>query len=346
MIGLRAQGSAAPGKPATVSSRQSSVEAIVATRINRAIELLQQDQAIYYAGHHTGHVLTYAQGREDARIWADYINVGMEHGAFDMAGLAEYMRGLVDGGPTRSGHRTPAVIVELPVRGTDLAGVQANAWQIRHILARGVHGLLLCQAESADAVRAFVDAARYPHHAAGVDPTLPSPLARMRGAAAPRSPATEGRRMLGVGTRGRGSEATAAAVWGLSHQDYMERCDAWPLNPAGELLLGVKIESPEGVANCEEILGVPGLGFAEMGPGDLGLSLGYLTLQLDPYPPEMKEARDRVFAACRNNGLAFLESCSAANIVARLDEGVRVIAGQRPETAAIGRAHQKRTMPV
>jgi len=29
-----------------------------------------------------------------------------------------------------------------------------------------------------------------------------------------------------------------------------------------------------------------------------------------------------------------------------LDEGVRVIAGQRQETAVLGRAHQKRTMPV
>jgi 2-keto-3-deoxy-L-rhamnonate aldolase RhmA len=315
----------------------------VAIRINRAIELLEQDQAIYYAGHHTGHVLTCAQGREDGHIWADYINIGMEHGSFDMAGLAEYMRGLCDGGPTRSGHRTPAVIVELPVRGTDLASVLANTWQIRHILARGVHGLLLCQAESAEAVRAFVEAARYPHHAAGVDPALPSPLQRLRGDGAGMTATGP---LLGVGTRGRGSEATAAAIWGISHQDYMGRADPWPLNSRGELLLGVKIESPEGVANCEAILAVPGLGFAEMGPGDLGLALGYLTLQLDPYPPEMKEARDRVFAACRSNRLAFLEGCSPANIVARLDEGVRVIAGQREETATIGRAHQKRMMPV
>jgi 4-hydroxy-2-oxoheptanedioate aldolase len=324
----------------------------VVKRINRAIELLEQDQAIYYMGQHTGHVLTYAQGREDARTWADYINVGMEHGSFDVAGLAEYMRGLVDGGPTRSGHRTPAVIVELPVRGTDEAGVQANSWQVRQILARGVHGVLLCQAESADAVRAFVEAARYPQHAAGVDPALPSPLERMRGAgpAASRSgPGLgrgEGDPLLGVGTRGLGSEATAAAIWGLSREAYMERSDPWPLNAGGELLLGVKIESPEGVANCEKVLAVPGLGFAEMGPGDLGLSLGYLTVPRDPYPPEMKAARDRVFAACRKNRIAFLEHCSPANITARLDEGVRVISGQRPDTAEIGRAHQKRTMPV
>ena len=40
----------------------------MATRINRAIELLQQDQAIYYDGPHSGHVLTYQQGRIDAEI--------------------------------------------------------------------------------------------------------------------------------------------------------------------------------------------------------------------------------------------------------------------------------------
>ena len=152
--------------------------------------------------------------------------------------------------------------------------------------------------------------------------------------------------MLGIGTRGRGSESTAAEVWGVSQQEYMQRCDPWPLNPQGELLLGVKLESPEGIANCEAICAVPGLGFAEMGPGDLGLSLGYTTLQRDPYPPEMAEARERVFGACRRNGIAFLEGCSPANIAARLDEGVRVIAGHNAETARIGRAHQKRAMPT
>src|ERR1700689_2397716 len=97
-------------------------------RISRCVELLEQDQAIYYDGPHSGHVLTYAQGREDAGTWADYMNVGMEHGAFDITGRAEYMRGMVDAGPTRSGHRTPAVIVEAHLNGTDEANVRFNAW--------------------------------------------------------------------------------------------------------------------------------------------------------------------------------------------------------------------------
>ena len=154
----------------------------MARRVNRAIELLAEDQAIYYDGAHTGHVLTHAQGIADASTWADYINVGMEHGAFDMTGLAAYMGGLAEAGPTRSGHPTPAVIVEAPVNGTDAANVRFNAWQFRQILGRGVHGILLCQAERRDAVQAFVESCRYPHQHLGVDPSLPSPPERLKGA--------------------------------------------------------------------------------------------------------------------------------------------------------------------
>ncbi len=320
----------------------------MARRINRCIELLEQDVAIYYDGPHSGHVLTHAQGMIDAATWADYVNVGMEHGAFDMSGLADYMRGMVDAGPTRSGHRTPAVIVEAPVNGIDAAQVRANAWQFRQILGRGVHGILLCQAENADAVRAFVESCRYPRHGIGVDPAIPSPMARMEGArrAADGGTDASGRKLLGIGTRGRGSEATAAPVWGLSAEDYMERCEPWPLNPSGELLLGLKIESPEGVACCEEIIAVPGLGFAEIGPGDLSLALGYRTMPREPWPTEMQSARDRILAACRKHGVAFLQLCTADNITARIDEGVRVVAGHSEAAASKGRAHQKRTMPV
>jgi 4-hydroxy-2-oxoheptanedioate aldolase len=266
-------------------------------------------------------VLTYDQGRTDAKTWADYINVGMEHGAFDMTGLEEYMRGLLDGGPTRSGHLTPAVIVEAPVNGIDGPNVVFNAWQFRQILARGVHGILLCQAESADAVREFVRACRFPHHKAGAD-------------------------KLGTGSRGRGSEPTAAPIWGLSQQEYFNLAEPWPLSPKGELLLGVKIESPAGVDKAGEILAVPGLGFAELGPGDLGLALGYTSLQRRPYPAEMEKARAKVLAACKKNKLAFLEGATPDKIAASLDEGVRVISGHNPETAKVGRAHQKRTLPV
>ncbi len=316
------------------------------SRLNRAIELLEQDQPIYYIGGHTGHVLTYEQGKIDAHTWADYINVGMEHGCFDMTGLDNYLRGLIDGGPTNSGHRMPTVVVEAPVNGTDEANIRFNAWQFRQILGRGVHGVLLCQAETVDAVRAFVESCRFPHNLTGVDASLPTAVQRMHGSVRHTPKAENGRPLLGIGTRGRGSEPSAAPVWNMSTEEYLAACDPWPLNPRGELLLGVKLESPEGIAKCEEILAVPGLGFAELGPGDLGLSLGYVKVPRDPYPEEMRAAREKVFAACRKNGIAYLEGSTPENIAGKIDEGVRVIAGHREDTALIGRAHSKRAMPV
>jgi 4-hydroxy-2-oxoheptanedioate aldolase len=268
-----------------------------------------------------GHILTYEQGQKDAGTWADYINVGMEHGAFNMAGLDEYLRGLIAGGPTRSGHRMPTVIVEAPVEGASAEIVRYNAWQFRQILARGVHGILLCQAETPEAVRAFVESCRYPINRTGV------------GAG------------LGRGTRGVGSEPSATAVWGMDRDEYIRRADPWPLNPEGELLLGLKIESAAAIPRIEEILSVPGIGFAEMGPGDLSMSLGYFRPP-QPLPPEMQEIRERVKAACQANKIAFLETANPDNIKEKIDAGVRVVAGHREETARVGREYTRRSMPV
>ncbi len=91
---------------------------------------------------------------------------------------------------------------------------------------------------------------------------------------------------------------------------------------------------------------MPGLGFAELGPGDLSLSLGYKEMPRDKYPPEMQAARAKVMAACRRNGVAFLEIGTPANVVAKIEEGVRVFAGHSEETARVGRSHQQREMPA
>lgn len=290
-------------------------------KINRAVELLAADQPIYYTGAHAGHVLTYEQGKEDAGTWADYINVGMEHGSFNMAGLDEYLRGLIAGGPTRSGHRTPAVIVEAPVEGRSEEIVRYNAWQFRQILGRGTHGILLCQAESAAAVRAFVESCRYPVNTIGVGTDL------------------------GRGTRGVGSEGVCTGVWGISRDEYLTKADPWPLNPEGELLLGLKIESVAALPHIEEILSVPGIGFAEMGPGDLSLSLGYRAMP-QPWPEPMQETHERVKAACRQNGVAFLGGATPATVAENIDAGARVISGGNGETARVGRAHTRRAMPI
>ena len=289
-------------------------------RINRAIELLSQRQPIYYLGAHTGHVLTYEQGKKDVKTWADYINVGMEHGAFNLAGLEQYLQGMVENGPTRSGHLTPAIIVEAPVEGTSREIVQFNAWQFRQILARGVHGILLCQAVLPEAVQAFVESCRYPVNRIGV--------------------AGE----LAAGTRGVGSESGAAHIWGIDYDSYLTKADPWPLNPEGELLLGIKIESNAAVPHIEELLAVPGIGFAEMGPGDMSLSLGYRKLP-EPWPSELVEINERVQAACFANGVAFHETL-IDDIQRMIDRGALVFTAQSEEFAKTGRVYSRRLLPV
>ena len=232
------------------------------------------------------------------------------------------VRAVLGRGATRSGHPTPAVIVSLPVDGSSETVVRANAWMGRQALAAGAHGLLLCHAETPEAVRAFVEAARYPHQAVGVGPRL------------------------GVGRRGSGGQSHAAAMWGITVAEYMRRADAWPLNPAGELLLGLKIENVRALASVEASLAAPGIAFAEWGPGDMGLSMGHPTQHDPPYPPDMLAARARVLAACRASGIAFLDQVTPDNVIERIAEGVRIGAGgQAREAAEIGRRHTKRTMP-
>ena len=97
-------------------------------RLNQAIELLAEGQPVYYTGSHSGTNGTYEQGLKDSQTYADYISYDMEDAPYDIKGLQDYMRGLVAGGPDRSGHRIPTVIVNVPVNGLDYAAVHANAW--------------------------------------------------------------------------------------------------------------------------------------------------------------------------------------------------------------------------
>jgi 4-hydroxy-2-oxoheptanedioate aldolase len=284
-------------------------------RINRAVELLAAGQPIYCK---TVEEPSYDRGIEQAETWADCLIVDLEHHPFAPAALLAFMRGLVDGGPTGSGHRTPAVIVTLPMDGTDEHAVRANAWSIKQTLAAGVHGLLLCHAETAGAARAFVEAARYPFH-----PVAPG---------------------LGAGRRGSGGQKLAAEIWGLSPVAYLERADVWPLNPDGELMLGLKIENRRALENADASAAVPGLAFAEWGPGDMGMCFGHKDAHDPPYPPEMIAARARVKAACDQAGLAFLEMVRPDNVIEQLEAGVRIGAAT-PEAAAIGRRHTRRAVP-
>ena len=62
----------------------------------------------------------------------------------------------------------------------------------------------------------------------------------------------------------------AAAYWGMTEAEYLDKADVWPLNPHGELLINVIIESREGVANARAISAVPGVAVVTVGSGTLG----------------------------------------------------------------------------
>jgi 4-hydroxy-2-oxoheptanedioate aldolase len=288
-------------------------------RINRAIELLEQGQPVYYTGSHSGTVGTFEQGKADAQTWADYISYDMEAAPYDVAGLAAYMQGLAAGGPTRTGHRTPAVIVNVAVRGTDEATVRANSWMFEQVLATGVHGILLCHATTAGAVRAFVEAVRYPNREQGV-----------------------GREGLQEGRRGAHGTSTAAKIWGISNDEYLQKADVWPLNPNGEILLGLKIEDKYGYANVNEMVKVPGIGFGEGGPGDMALSFGFRSGD-----PKAKEVQEKIFAAAKAQHLYWLGISDGPVSEASIEQAIKAgrMIGSGEKTAEIGRRITKRPLP-
>ena len=297
----------------------------MAKRINRCIELLEQGQPIYYTD---AGLLTFENGLQQANTWADFLITDFEHNPFNVQGLNEFMKGLVAGGPTRSGHRTPTVISTLPSNARTVDEVRVNAWQIRQVLTAGVHGVLHTHARQADAVRAFIEECRYPFQTIGLNDGLLQ------------------------GQRGAGGQRNAAEIWGVSPLEYTQVADPWPLNQKGELMLGLKIEDRECVANAAYICKVPGLSFAEWGPGDMGMSFGYKDAHDPPYPPEIDLAKTSVKDAVDENSLFWLSSwndpsnSNEENMEYLLNWGTKIISGMGEEGARIGRRISGRTMPV
>ncbi len=297
-------------------------------RVNRCIELLEQGQPVYYS---VVEELGYESGRELAGTWADYLSIDFEHRPFDMMGLTAFMDGLHAAGPTRSGHPTPTVMATTAISGISAEEVYGNAWQIRNLLTAGVHGLLMVHARDPNAVRAFVECCRYPLARTGVGSGL------------------------GEGRRGSAGQNHPASVWDMEPEEYVLSADAWPLNPDGELMLGLKLEDRHCLATAGISAAAPGLAFGEWGPGDMGMSFGYPSRHDPPYPPEMEAARNTVKKACDDAWIAFLcgwndESMTPARQAEHLikEIGAKVIAcgPSGEEMAAAGRTLTGRTMPV
>jgi len=85
------------------------------------------------------------------------------------------------------------------------------------------------------------------------------------------------------------------AAWGTDGATYYAKAN-------GEIFVCIQIENVEAVERVDEILAVPGLDCAFVGPQDLTAALG-LPPQLDSPHPSYDAALDKVLAAARKHGI-------------------------------------------
>jgi len=166
----------------------------------------------------------------------------------------------------------PAVapLVRIPPNGAERA-----QWFAKQVLDLGAYGVVWPQVNSvADAYNA-VAACRYPNS---------------------REAPPHGPRGL------RGDAATTAArYWGLSREEYYQRCDVWPLNPHGELVVVAMCETTEAVEHLDEVLAeVPGISIVLVGEADLSHDMG-LPLQYDH--PEFRDVLRRIPEICTKHNV-------------------------------------------
>jgi 4-hydroxy-2-oxoheptanedioate aldolase len=171
-----------------------------------------------------------------------------------------------------------------------MSGGENLPWMVKQVLDMGAFGIVFPYVETREQAEISVRAMRYP---------------QVRGDAA----------VEPGGLRG-ASPAIASWVWGTS--EYMQRADVWPLDPQGELLAVIQIESRSGVENIEEIAAVPGVGAIFIGPSDLSISYG---VPGQREHPEVAAAMNRVLAACKANDVPCGLTTSQETVEAYLKDG-------------------------
>lgn len=265
----------------------SAVEAQQDVHMNRTIETLE-------AGHPVFGLFTANLSLQNARALAgsqlDFLFIDMEHSPFDMEKLQTFLLGMQDvRRVAQQGHPQMQVtpLVRLPMNGRE-----PMQWAIKQVLDMGAFGVVIPFVDTAEEALAVVQAVRYPQ-ARGSEIAEPH------------------------GWRG-SSPGIASWFWGVP--DYRDRADTWPLNPRGDLLAVLQIETPKGVENIEEIVAVPGVGAIFIGPSDLAQQYG-----LPGNHPEVVAAIDRVLAACLAHDVPCGLTTSAGNVEARLAQGFRFV---------------------
>lgn len=257
-------------------------------RLNKAIELLEADQAAFGL---LSFDYSLSNARSLARSGLDFIIIDMEHAPFDIERLRQFLLAMTDKRSIlEKGNLQPNVVplVRIPATGSEDVLSQA-----KQVLDVGAFGVMFPSVSTADEAEMAVRATRYPQ-LNGADDYEPN------------------------GLRGR-NPSNAVWYWGVN--DYSSRADVWPLDPRGELLAIIQIETPEGVENIDEILSVPGIGVIFIGPSDLSAAMGYSSAAA----PEVEAAIQTVLAACIENDVACAITTSSRSVEQRIEEGFKFV---------------------
>ena len=260
-----------------------------APRLNKLIDLFEQDEPAFG-------LLSFDYSLTNARTMSssglDFILIDMEHAPFDVERLRAFLLGMTNKRSIlEKGNLQPDVVpfVRIPAAG----GADEIIAQAKQVLDVGTYGIMFPAIQNREQAELAVRATRYPQ-VNGVDDYEPE------------------------GLRGR-NPSNAAWYWGV--RDYHARADVWPHDPQGELLAIMFVESPEGVANIEEIISVPGVGGIFIGPSDLSTSMGYTS----PAAPEVEAAIQRVLAACLEHDVPCAITSNARTVQQRIEQGFRFV---------------------
>ncbi|MAU05787.1 MAG: aldolase [Gammaproteobacteria bacterium] len=260
-----------------------------AQRLNKLIELFENDQPAFG-------VLSFDYSLNNARAMAtsglDFLFIDMEHAPFDIERLRLFLLGMTDKRSiNEKGNLQPNVVplVRIPAAG----GAEELIAQAKQVLDVGVFGIFFPAVHTREQAELAVRATRYPQYNDAPD----------------YEPA---------GLRGR-NPSNAMWYWGV--RDYHARADVWPLDPQGELLAMMFIESRAGVENIEEIITVPGLGGIFIGPSDLSTSMGYTS----PAAPEVEQAIQTVLSACLEHDVPCAITTGQGSVEQRIDQGFRFV---------------------
>jgi 4-hydroxy-2-oxoheptanedioate aldolase len=270
--------------------------------LNPVIAKLVDGKTVY--GLNTGD-LSLAYAREVARAPVDFVYADLEHNPLDFPALHMFLLGMTDRGMVlRKGNLQPSVALfaRFPPEADE------SQWVVKQALDIGLHGVIFNGVDTPEQALFAVRTMRYP---------------QMRDA----------KYHEPNGIRGSGP-GNATWIWGLSGEEYERHADVWPLNPDGDLLATMMIESVEGLKNLDKIAAVPGVGALFPGAGgDLSRSLG-----VRQNTPEVEDAFQQILRACKTHKVACAITATSGNDVAkRVREGWTIIRSTVPAITA-GRA--------